>query len=347
MNRLNLRRVAAVAAGALIGLAGVATVASPAAAHNSIVTGTACKLKSGDLRVDWMVANSEGDLAGKITSVWTPSATAITGIAAGTVLPKSTDGALLGQQIVLKGKDATLKISAEWYRGKQHITNTATGTVKAKGNCKEEPTPKPTHSGSPSPSASPAPSESVGPSPSESVEPSLSASPAPSESVEPSPSESVEPSPTPNEPEPTPQPEEPTGPLVPEEPNAPDFEVIFTCDALIVTADNPADGVEATIVFTTDKGETKKLELIPGKKTEVTFEAYEGLTITPSFEGEKGDPEDAVAWEKPAECDGGQGGGLPVTGAAIGGIVGGAAVLLAAGAVLFVVARRRRVRFTA
>jgi hypothetical protein len=43
----------------------------------------------------------------------------------------------------------------------------------------------------------------------------------------------------------------------------------------------------------------------------------------------------------------GGGGGLPVTGTAVGGIVGAAAVLLAAGAVLFLVARRRRVRFTA
>ena len=39
--------------------------------------------------------------------------------------------------------------------------------------------------------------------------------------------------------------------------------------------------------------------------------------------------------------------GLPVTGAAAGGIAGGAAVLLAAGAVLFVMARRRKVKFTA
>jgi hypothetical protein len=50
----------------------------------------------------------------------------------------------------------------------------------------------------------------------------------------------------------------------------------------------------------------------------------------------------------PTPPPGGEGGGdLPVTGAAVGGIVGAAAVLLAIGLGLFLVARRRRVRFTA
>jgi LPXTG-motif cell wall-anchored protein len=44
---------------------------------------------------------------------------------------------------------------------------------------------------------------------------------------------------------------------------------------------------------------------------------------------------------------GGGGGDLPVTGAAVGGIVGAAAVLLAIGAGLFLLARRRRINFTA
>ena len=73
--------------------------------------------------------------------------------------------------------------------------------------------------------------------------------------------------------------------------------------------------------------------------------------MTPTAEGL--DDSSPIAWEKPADCTPGQGGGdkdepsLPLTGAATGGIIAGAVVLLAAGAALFVVARRRRVRFTA
>ncbi|PWR07181.1 hypothetical protein DKT68_20030 [Micromonospora acroterricola] len=134
--------------------------------------------------------------------------------------------------------------------------------------------------------------------------------------------------------------------MVPEEPNAPVFEIIFDCDALVVSADNPADGVTETIVLTSEKGVSKKLDLTPGRKTEVSFDAYEGLTVTPSIEGEEGDPADAVKWVKPAECGEGAGGGLPLTGANTTMIAGGAAVLLAAGAGLFLLARRRRLRFT-
>ncbi|MFV2100419.1 hypothetical protein [Micromonospora sp. LOL_024] len=59
MNRLNLRRVTAAAAGALIGLAGVATVAAPASAHHPVIKGVGCKLDNGDVKVEWTVTNSE------------------------------------------------------------------------------------------------------------------------------------------------------------------------------------------------------------------------------------------------------------------------------------------------
>ncbi|MEV4499003.1 LPXTG cell wall anchor domain-containing protein [Micromonospora arborensis] len=326
-----LRRIAAIAAGALIGLTGAATFATPALAHHTTVSGTACATATkGVYRVDWKVVNSEYDLAGTITEVWTPSHTAIDGIAAGSNLP--ANGKVVGVQQTKKGAKLELKVTAEWIRDGKLITNTATGTAKVSKHCTTppaSPTPTPT---------TPTPSPTVSPS----VEPS---SPAP---TTPAPT-----TPVPTTPTPTPTPSEPTGPLVPEEPNAPVFEIVFDCDSLVITADNPADGVTETVVLTSEKNVVKKLELVPGKKSEVSFEAYEGLTVTPSVEGEQGDPAEAVKWVKPANCSPGQGGGdkdepaLPLTGAATGGIIAGAVVLLAAGAGLFVMARRRRVRFTA
>ncbi len=104
------------------------------------------------------------------------------------------------------------------------------------------------------------------------------------------------------------------------------------------------------MTLTPNKGEAQKRTVEPGKTVVVEFEAFEGLTVTPAAEGL--DDTSPIAWEKPADCAPGQGGGkdepaLPLTGAATGGIIAGAVVLLAAGAALFVVARRRRVRFTA
>ncbi|MEU1642255.1 LPXTG cell wall anchor domain-containing protein [Micromonospora zamorensis] len=326
------RRIAAIAAGALIGLTGVATVASPALAHHTTISGTACKTDTkGVYRVEWKVVNSERDLAGTITQVWTPSGTAITGIAANTALPKPSEGDVVGVQYTKKEAKLELKVTAEWTRGGKLHTNTASGTAVVRKNCAATP-----------PTATPTPTK---PTPTPSVTPSATpSSPAP---TTPAPT-----TPAPTSPVPTPQPSEPTGPLVPEEPNAPVFEIIFDCDALVVTADNPADGITETLVLTSEKKVVKKLELVPGKKTEVSFEAYEGLTVTPSIDGEEGDASEAVKWVKPAECNPGQGGGkdepaLPLTGAATGGIIAGAVVLLAAGAGLFVMARRRRVRFTA
>jgi LPXTG-motif cell wall-anchored protein len=157
------------------------------------------------------------------------------------------------------------------------------------------------------------------PSPSPSVTPSASPSPSPSESESPSPS------PTPSA------------------PGAPTFELQETCEKLIFIIHNPADGIDFTVTLTSEKGEVKELRAIPGETTSVSFDAYEGLEVTPSI----GDVEDEpVPWTEPADCAD-EGGGLPVTGAAAGGMAAGAGVLLAVGAGLLLVARRRRVRFTA
>ncbi|MEU5905005.1 LPXTG cell wall anchor domain-containing protein [Micromonospora sp. NPDC047527] len=333
------RRIAAIVAGALIGLTGAATFATPALAHHTTVSGTACKTDTkGVYRVEWKVVNSERDLPGTITKVWSPSGTAITGIAAGTNLPKPSEGNVTGVQYTTKGAALEVKITAEWLRNGRLHTNTAIGKANVKKNCTTPPTATPTPT---TPTASPTVTPSAEPSSPAPTTP-VPTSPVPTEPVPTSP---VPTEPVPTSPVPTPQPSEPTGPLVPEEPDAPVFEIVFDCDVLVITADNPADGVTETVLLTSEKNVVKKLELIPGKKTEVSFDAYEGLTVTPSIEGEEGDPAEAVKWVKPTDC-GGEGGGLPLTGTNTTLIAGGAIVLLAAGAGLFVMARRRRLRFT-
>jgi len=131
------------------------------------------------------------------------------------------------------------------------------------------------------------------------------------------------------------------------EPGEPALSYAFTCDEFIWEVDNPEDGKTVTVTFTPNKGEAKTVTVEPGTVETVKFPAEKGLTITPSAEGQQGEP---LAWEKPEDCASGGGGGgdeLPLTGAAAGGIAAGAAVLLAIGVTLFIVARRRRVTFTA
>ncbi|MEH1102451.1 hypothetical protein [Micromonospora sp. CPCC 205561] len=119
-----------------------------------------------------------------------------------------------------------------------------------------------------------------------------------------------------------------------------------TCEELTLKVVNPANGISLTSTFTPSTGEPKTVTFEPGSTKTVTFPASAGLSVavTGDLESEK-----PIKWTAPkGGCDeGGQGGGLPVTGAAAGGIAAGAIALLALGAVLFVIARRRRVRFTA
>ncbi|MEH0938854.1 hypothetical protein, partial [Micromonospora psammae] len=132
------------------------------------------------------------------------------------------------------------------------------------------------------------------------------------------------------------------------EAGAPEASYESTCDAMTFRVNNPEDGVTLNATFTPSKGEKKTLTVEPGRNGTVSFPASKGLTVTVTGDLDSGGP---LAWEQPKDCETGgtgggeQDGGLPVTGAAAGGIAAGALALLAAGAVLFVIARRRRVRF--
>jgi LPXTG-motif cell wall-anchored protein len=141
----------------------------------------------------------------------------------------------------------------------------------------------------------------------------------------------------------------------------PEATVDQTCEGLGFTIKNPENGTELTATFTPNKGEAKTVTVAPGKTENVTFAGVEGLTV--KVEGDL-DSLGEVTWVGTENCDEptpapsttpvpGTGGGepgepeLPLTGTAIGSIVGGAAVLLAIGGGLFLMARRRKLNFQA
>ncbi|MFC7547602.1 LPXTG cell wall anchor domain-containing protein [Plantactinospora sp. GCM10030261] len=128
-------------------------------------------------------------------------------------------------------------------------------------------------------------------------------------------------------------------------PGEPAGSIKMTCDKLIFQIVNPEDGETIEVTLTPNKGEAKQLVVKAGETGTVEFDAFEGLTVTPSAEGMgEGEP---IAWIQPENCDEEGGPTLPVTGAQATGIAGGAAVLVAVGAGLFVLNRRRKIRFTA
>ncbi|MCZ7439259.1 cell wall anchor protein [Micromonospora sp. WMMC241] len=316
MNRLHLRRAAVLTAGALIGLAGVATVAAPAAAHHPEPSGSYCATKDGKVTVTWSVISSERDISGRITKLESTVPGDITGgLAVGAELKKQSEGPLTGTQThTFTGAIPELKLTvgAHWERGRQSHDGERTVVAQPSRNCEVEESPSPSPSTpTPTPSATPEPSEPPTP------------TPTPSASTPPSPSAT---------------------PSAPAEPAEPIFKLDQDCDSMTFTVENPAKGIPFNATLTTEKGVTKKLVSEPGKTTSVEFDAYKGLKVTVKYDVVE--ESETIPYTQPEDCSG-QGGGLPVTGPAAGAIAGGAALLLGAGAVLYVVARRRRISFTA
>ena len=324
-----LRRTAAVAAGALIGLAGVAAFAAPASAHHPIIKGDAiCVNEDGTWEVTWKVANSESDIEAKVTAVApTPAESSISGIAVDATLPRLGQGFLEGvQKLPASADSADISVTTEWQRDK---TITATRTA-------EHPVPKPTEKCASTPGT---PSD----------EPSTPSDEPSTPSDEPS-TPSDEPS-TPSD-EPSTPSEESSKPPAPTA--EPEFVYDQDCDTLTVGITIPADWPEdIEVTFKPSVGKDKVVFGKRGQTVTVDFPASKGLKVTAY---PKGYDEEAatIAYKAPADCDTAGGGGgdsdepsLPLTGAAAGSIAAGAGVLLAAGVVLFFVARRRKVKFTA
>ncbi|MEU7972494.1 LPXTG cell wall anchor domain-containing protein [Micromonospora sp. NPDC049089] len=387
------RRVAAIAAGALIGIAGVGVIASPASAHYTEPSGQAvCDTTTGEWVVNWTVKSvyHYSSKSFQLASVeLTPANTTVTNIVAASdksSYPYDVNTPITGvQRVPGSATEATLAVKARWDDGYPE-KNARTAKVTFEGTCETDeppasPSPEPTPSATPStppstpPTTPPAVSiptasfasdcegavtvtlangadatteakltvKAKGFSETYTVKPGESKKDivVPAKAGEITVSEGDKPV------------GEPYTWATPEDcvkPGEPQAGYESTCDKLIFGFANPEDGKAFEVTLTPNKGEAQKRTVEPGKTVVVEFEAFEGLTVTPAAEGL--DDTSPIAWEKPADCTPGQGGGkdepaLPLTGAATGGIIAGAVVLLAAGAALFVVARRRRVRFTA
>ncbi|MFG1913666.1 cell wall anchor protein [Micromonospora sp. NPDC048898] len=392
-----LRRIAAIAAGALIGLTGVGVMASPASAHYSQVSGKAvCETTTGEWVVTWTV-KSKAHYSSKffrLRSVeLTPANTTVTNIKVSdpNKYPYDVNTPITGvQRVPGSATQATLAVKAKWDDGYPE-DKAVKGTVTFGGTCEKDtppasPTPSPTTSTPPaSPTPTPSPTVTTPPaavtvptasfasdcegavtvtlangadattdakltvkatgfSQTYTVKPGASKSdivvPAKAGAITVSEGDKL-----------VGKPYTWTAPEDCVKPGEPQAGFESTCDKLIFGFANPANGKAFEVTLTPNKGEAQKRTVEPGKTVVVEFPASEGLTVTPAAEGL--DDTSPIAWEKPADCNPGQGGGdkdepaLPLTGAATGGIIAGAVVLLAAGAGLFVMARRRRVRFTA
>ena len=324
-----LRRTAAVAAGALVGLVGVVALAGPASAHHPILNPSSpCVNADGTWQVTWTVGNSE-EIPGVLTEVTkTPENSQLTGIGAQSALLPRDQTELEGVQTLAAGDEyANIKVTAEWHRGDQIHVQSAT---------LENPIKKPTEKCKPTTNPSPTPSAST-----PSDEPSTPAS------EEPSTPASDEPS-SPSSPEPS----SPSAP--PTKITEPEFVYDEDCDSVTVgiTVPKDWDKGDITVKFTTSEGDSKTIVGKVGETTTVKFKAVDGMKIVAAPQGEGYEDEGAtITYEQPADCDSAGGGAgdepsLPLTGAAAGSIAGGAALLLAVGAGLFFMARRRKVKFT-
>jgi hypothetical protein len=342
-----LRRTATLAAGALLGLSGAFAITSPALAHHAEVEGTAKCADNGGWVVDWKVTGI-GARAGqpfRLTQAdLTPAGTTVTNIKVtpdtevdengNVVNPYNGSEPIFGVQTIPNDStatEATLTVKS-LFDNNHGDQDSKSDTVALPADCKKDTPPPAEEPPAEEPPAEEPPAEEPPAEQPPAEEPPASASP------------SVSPS-TPAEPE------------IPTEeiPVDADIKEIFevTCDTITIGLDNPADSLPIKLDYKTSKGEERSVTINPGEAKSEKFSASEGfnvdVTITVEAETETYSETVNVPWEKPAgeDCEGGNGGGLPVTGAAAGGVAGGAALLLAVGGALFFMARRRKVKFTA
>ncbi|MFE9653494.1 cell wall anchor protein [Micromonospora sp. NPDC006431] len=378
MNRLNLRRALAVTAGALIGLAGVAAVASPASAHHSEVKVTAqCDTAAGEWVTTWSVTTyaPQGVDNFKLTKAEAASKTGET-VAPFTIEGiQATEGASypypVSQPVVgtarLAGDvtEASLTVRAQWDNKYQEDSDKS-ASIKFSESCDKVVTPPPAQA---NPKAT-VTADCTG-DVAVKLENAAEATKDAAFTVTGTDGFTKTATVAPGKDETITVPAAKAGkikvteagqenPLFDDKPaeakdcvkpGEPSGSYLSTCDELIFQIENPKDGEIVEVTLTPNKGEAQTLVVQPGETKTAKFKAVAGLTVTPKADGL--DDSTPIAWEKPADCAPGGGGGgedgptLPVTGAAAGAMAAGAVALLAVGAVLFVVARRRRVRFTA
>jgi LPXTG-motif cell wall-anchored protein len=348
------RRLAALVGGVLLGATAVLTLAAPASAHHSVVSGKAvCDTTSGEWVVTWTVNSyAPRDVKHyKLVAVdQTPADSKVTNIVKTTddSYPYKVDTPLVGEQrLPGDATSASLAVQAKWENGFEEK-----GTVGSKvdfgGPCKPD---------------RPKPNASFESACDGSVTVTLTNAEdakAPAEfTVEGTGGFSKQATLKPGESLPVTVPASSAGKIVVtagKETFTGGFEAPkgcapvkvasrSDCDSLTVSIENPKGTTPVDATLTPKGGDAQTVTVAPGEAKEVKFDAEQGFEVTLTI----GDQSGKIPWKQPANCGGAAGGGpsLPVTGASIGTAAGIGAVLLAAGVGLFLVVRRRRIRFTA
>lgn len=142
------KRFVALAAGVLIGVFGVALIASPAQAHHPMIEGTAVCQANGQFKITWVVSNGHwSHPKAKLLEVEASPSTPVSEIAAGVWL--DPDASVTGTQFVPGDTTAaTLRVKAQWYSENGEASNViAERTGQAAGlgqKCETEKTPSAT-----------------------------------------------------------------------------------------------------------------------------------------------------------------------------------------------------------
>jgi len=311
------RRGLAVIAGVALGLFGMLTVASPASAHHSKVSGTpVCDTDTGEWVITWTVTSVAPSYVKsyRLTFVEsTPADHPVEGIAVTEGgYPHSTSEPLVGEQRVpASTQKATLKVKAEWKNGFTE-RYPVVGSVTIDGLCERQ-SPPPTIPPKPTPASvtfaatcdallvivdNPHDGEDV------SVEVSTSAGDSETAQLAPGTSETLA----------LPASDGLTyqvtinGQTVAEgewqQPDDCETEVevpiasLSDCESLTVEVTNPL--TDDVLVVTVSSGDlTEELTLEPEETAEVTFPAEEGTVATVTIAGESLD----IEWTQPEDCD--------------------------------------------
>ncbi|MEV0901691.1 LPXTG cell wall anchor domain-containing protein [Actinoplanes sp. NPDC049802] len=307
LSKSPLRRVAGLAAGAVLGLAGVAVAASPAYATDSVIGySTECDTKTGDWLVHWTVTGNAPDGVEKMrfNAVKAEEGTPVKEVElpeykVGEEFTYDTNKAITATQRVDGDKTfARLGVEVEFDNGHKDLPRENTATFD--GTCDKD-----------QPPASPSPS-SPSPSPSQPAEPGI-------------------PDDLPGEPEPIFELTCDTMTIGFDNPkDSLPIKLGYETSKGEKRERTVAPGSKGSETFSAKEGFFVNLTITVTYEGETYTETVKIDYVEPAgCDGESDDPE------------------LPVTGAAAGGIAGGAAALLAVGGLFFFLARRRKVKFTA
>ncbi|MEU4338977.1 cell wall anchor protein [Micromonospora lupini] len=150
--KLSLRRPLAILGAALVGLTGVAAVATPASAHHTTITATAdCDRLTGERVITWKLENSEANKDATLQKVTSDPGTPVTSLVAGVKEAKPLQGLVIPQASSMLATQrvpgnttkAHLQVYAEWIKeGQETKHHTADGDINLAADKSCTPAPK-------------------------------------------------------------------------------------------------------------------------------------------------------------------------------------------------------------